>query len=135
MSKKISLHFKLGNKKITPSEMVNLINKNPERVASEAASNLQIITSKEVLDSIRNNPFGHLVDTNGDVETSGLTGLEEALIVIAFIGVVSGFLVGYQAGFEDGMEAATEDSGGGGDDDSGDDTGEDSGGENEGSDE
>lgn len=119
------VRFRLGKRTLSAEKAIALLAREPDKLAAQAKHGVVVEASPALLALGRAAGFGGVVDTGGEVETQGLTGLEEALIVIAVIGFVSGLAVGYLKGYENGQEGAAETEG------EGDDDGGDSGGEEE----
>jgi hypothetical protein len=119
-TKRARVRFRLKQRTLSTEQAIALVTREPDKLAAEAKPGLTIEASPSVLGLGRAAGLGQLVGNDGEVETEALTGLEEALIVIAVIGFFSGLAVGYLKGYEDGQQAAAEaqDEGddGGGDD-------------------
>jgi hypothetical protein len=131
---KIAANVKFITKErtFTTKEIMASIAKNPERVSKLFKQGLSIEADSMFLDWVHNTPFGPFVDDDGEVIASGFTGFEEALIVIAVVGTLTGLAAGYVKGYYDGLEdgqATTDTSDDGNAGDSGDPGGDTEGGE------
>ncbi len=122
-----AISFNVKGRTVSAREILELIAKQPDQISERATAGLTINANPQILDWIRSTPLGQYVDAGGEVTTSALTGLEEALIVIALIALVSGAGVGYLKGYEDGYQDGQAAAQSSDDGDTGGDTGDDGG--------
>ena len=117
-------------------DLFTMLEKRPKQAAAVLKGGIKIVADPIAIDAVNSTVLSDYLSDEGEVQTSGLTGLEETLIVIAVVALLSGFGVGYMKGKEDGLEEAadneaeTESEGGDGTGTSGDDG--DDGGDGEG---
>ena len=104
--------FDFGDNRRTADQVVKMLTSEPRRIAKLAVHGPVTVTADAGLSGALNaSGFGSFVEPldssgNDDTVVSGLTGLEETLIVIAVFALVSGFATGYLMGKEDGLEEA-----------------------------
>jgi hypothetical protein len=117
-------------------DLFTMLEKRPKQAAAVLRGGIKIVADPIAIDAVHSTVLSDYLSDEGEVQTSGLTGLEETLIVIAVVALLSGFGVGYMKGKEDGLEeganneAETESEGGDGTGTSGgDDGGDGEGGE------
>ncbi len=117
-------------------DLFTMLEKRPKQAAAVLKGGIKIVADPIAIDAVNSTVLSDYLSDEGEVQSSGLTGLEETLIVIAVVALLSGFGVGYMKGKEDGLEEAadneaeTESEGGDGTGTSGDDG--DDGGDGEG---
>jgi hypothetical protein len=109
------IRFRIGGRMVAPQELLTQLVKDPRRVGQAARGGFAVVAQPAVVDWMRSTAAGQWLDDEGEVETSALTGVEEALIIIAVLGTLGGLAVGYLKGYGDGLEdgqaATTDDEG------------------------
>ena len=99
--------------------LFRMIERQPKQAAAVLRGGTRIVADPIAIGGVRSTLLSDYLGDDGEVETSALTGLEETLIVLTLVALVSGFGLGYLKGKEDGLEEGasteteTESSGGG----------------------
>jgi hypothetical protein len=87
-------------------DLFTMLEKRPKQAAAVLRGGIKIVADPIAIDAVHSTVLSDYLSDEGEVQTSGLTGLEETLIVIAVVALLSGFGVGYMKGKEDGLEEA-----------------------------
>jgi hypothetical protein len=87
-------------------DLFTMLEKKPKQAAAVLRGGIKIVADPIAIDAVHSTVLSDYLSDEGEVQTSGLTGLEETLIVIAVVALLSGFGVGYMKGKEDGLEEA-----------------------------
>jgi len=85
-----------------------MLEKRPKQAAAVLKGGIKIVADPIAIDAVNSTVLSDYLSDEGEVQSSGLTGLEETLIVIAVVALLSGFGVGYMKGKEDGLEEAAD---------------------------
>jgi len=89
-------------------DLFTMLEKRPKQAAAVLKGGIKIVADPIAIDAVNSTVLSDYLSDEGEVQSSGLTGLEETLIVIAVVALLSGFGVGYMKGKEDGLEEAAD---------------------------
>jgi hypothetical protein len=97
-STKNVVRLKLGDRTLSPQQVMEMMARSPDQLARAAANGFVIQGSPHLIDTLRASGFDEIVKPTGEVVTQGLLGKVVAFVIGFVIGAAVGYALGSSSG-------------------------------------